>query len=227
MSLNGLLHLLLLDPDVPLCHRRAAMLQELLDQRNVIAAVSVDLCRIVLAKAVGADTLDFQIVADELQLLLNRSLCQREDSCIGKNPVIKAIAPDELVQCQRHGKNTGLSRFLLSDRQAVPFAIPDNVRQAQADDIGDPQSKIGLQHQRRRNTLVGAASGEALLHRYDDLFVLLCGQGDRALVQWRLTSFRGSKLRTLKEKITNFRPFLSKSLENTQFLCSYFSSFTN
>lgn len=43
MLLNRLLDFSLLDSDVPLCDGGAAVLQEMLDEGNVIAAVSVNL----------------------------------------------------------------------------------------------------------------------------------------------------------------------------------------
>ena len=97
MIFNGLLHLPGLDTDVPLGHSCAAVLQELLHQGDVIPVVPVDLRGIELAEAVGADALDVQVVAHQLQLLLDRPLRQREDNGVGGDAVVNAVAADKLI----------------------------------------------------------------------------------------------------------------------------------
>ena len=70
MAFNGILQLLLLDADVALCHGGTAVLQELLDQRNIVIAVFVDLRCVILPEAMCADPGETQIVADGFQMLL-------------------------------------------------------------------------------------------------------------------------------------------------------------
>ena len=57
MSHNRLFDPLWLDTDIPLCGGGGSVLEETQDKGNVKAVVAVNLCRIPLAKAVGADTL--------------------------------------------------------------------------------------------------------------------------------------------------------------------------
>ena len=64
MPLNGLLDLLLLNPNIPLCHGGGGMLQELLDQGDVVVAVLINLCGIELPEAVGTDPCISQVVTD-------------------------------------------------------------------------------------------------------------------------------------------------------------------
>ena len=73
MILNRLFNSLWLDADVTLCGGSTAVLQEPLDKGNVIAVRLVDLRCVPLAKTVGADSLETQIVTDDCQLLLNCS----------------------------------------------------------------------------------------------------------------------------------------------------------
>ena len=73
MILNGLFNSLWLDADVTLRGGCAAVLQESLDKGDVIAICLVDLRCVPLAKTVGADSLETQIVADNRQLFLNCS----------------------------------------------------------------------------------------------------------------------------------------------------------
>ena len=57
--------LFLLDPDVTLSHGGAAVLEELLDQGHVIAVCLVDLSCEKFPKAVGADALEAEEIADK------------------------------------------------------------------------------------------------------------------------------------------------------------------
>lgn len=103
MTFNGLLNLFLLDSNVPLNNRRAAVLQKLLDQSDVVVAVLVDLRGIVFSEAVSADASDTQVITDELELLLDCPLSQWEyfneyvkaESCLLIFGKIYAFTPDE------------------------------------------------------------------------------------------------------------------------------------
>ena len=63
MILNCLLYSLRLNADIPLCGGGTAMLKETLHQRYVKAVCVVDFCCVPLAKAVGADSLEAQVIA--------------------------------------------------------------------------------------------------------------------------------------------------------------------
>ena len=77
MILNGLFNPLWLNADVTLCGGGTAVLQKPLNKGDVIDIGLVDLCRIPFAETVGADALVTQIVADDPQLFLNCSFCDR------------------------------------------------------------------------------------------------------------------------------------------------------
>ena len=66
MVLDRGFELLLLDPDVTLCYRGAAVLQELLHQGHIIAIGLVDLGCEEFPEAVGADPLEAEEIADKL-----------------------------------------------------------------------------------------------------------------------------------------------------------------
>ena len=55
-----------LDPDIPLRDRRAAVLKKVLDKRDIIPAVFIDLCRIEFPETVRADPGIIQIITYEL-----------------------------------------------------------------------------------------------------------------------------------------------------------------
>ena len=91
MVFNCRLYLFGLDPDITLRDRRAAVLQELLHQCNVIAAVAVYLSRIELAKAMGTDCGNIQIITNKLQLLLHSSFRQRKYDSIVRDAVVDTV----------------------------------------------------------------------------------------------------------------------------------------
>ena len=73
MILNGLFDPLRLDANVTLRGGGTAVLQEPLDKGDVIVIRLVDLRCVPLAKTVGTDSLETQIVTDNRQLFLNCS----------------------------------------------------------------------------------------------------------------------------------------------------------
>lgn len=97
MVFNGIFQFLRLDANIVLGHSSAAVLQQLLKQRYIVAAVLIDLRGIELPKAVGADTHDTKIVADGLQMLLNGPFRYRKKTLRTANAVIQTVAADELV----------------------------------------------------------------------------------------------------------------------------------
>ena len=164
MAFNGILQLLLLDADVALCHGSAAVLQELLDQRNIVVAVFVNLRCVILSEAMCADTGETQIVADGFQMLLYRPFRDREYEIIAPNAIIQTVASDKLIQRQRNGKHTGLSGFLLYDGKTIAVAVLDNIAQAKLNNVRDAQTQVCFQHECRCRPWVRTSSGEALLH---------------------------------------------------------------
>ena len=95
---------LLLDPDVTLSDCRAAVLQELLYQRHVIAVCHVDLRGEEFPEAVGADALVSEEIADKFQMLLDLPLREWEKRLVLPDAVVLAIDPDPLVQGERDGE---------------------------------------------------------------------------------------------------------------------------
>ena len=131
MVFNGVFQFLGLDANIALGHSGAAVLQQLLDQRDIVAAVLIDLRGIKFPKAVGTDTHDPKIVAGGLQMLLDGPFRYREDALRTANAIIQTVAADELVQRQRHGEHPRLPGFLLRDRQSVSVPVLHDVTQPQ------------------------------------------------------------------------------------------------
>lgn len=178
MSFNSPLDFLLLDTDVSLRDGSGGVLQELLDKGDIVVAVLIDFRGVEFAEAVSADAGDAQIVTDQFQLLLDSTGGNREDAGIWWNVMVKAVAADELIQRKGDGERSGLSDFLLRDRQAVAFSIPDNIHETQPYDIRDTETQIGFQHEGGRDTVIGTASSETLSHGSDDFSVLVSGQSN-------------------------------------------------
>ena len=131
MPLNGILHLSLLDADVPLGYGSAAVLEELLHQSDVVMTVFINLRGIILAETVGADPRIPQIVTHRFQMPLDRSLRHWENPLLLRDAVVQAVAPDELIEGQRNGEHPGLPGFLLRDSQAVALPVLDDIGEAE------------------------------------------------------------------------------------------------
>lgn len=176
MILNGSLNTLWFNTDIALCGGGAAMLQEPLNKGNVIATVLVDLCGIPFAEAVGTDTLIAQVIADNVQLLLDRALSNGKDDVRSSDTVAQAVIFNVLVKHQRDSEDPALASLLLHDLQPIPLSITDNVALPEAQHITDPQSQVPLQNQCCSDPFIGSAAGETFSHGLDDLFVLFRGQ---------------------------------------------------
>lgn len=142
MPLDGLLQLLLLDADVALCHGGGRVLQELLDKGNIVPAVLINLRGVEFAKAVRADAVIAKVVTDELQVLLHGTFRQGEDDALCWNPMIEAVAADELIQRQGNGECPCLFRFLLHNGKTVTLSVLYDVGKSQMDNVRDTQAKI-------------------------------------------------------------------------------------
>ena len=105
MTLNGLFYSLRLHANISLCHGGAAVLQKPLHKGNIIAIGLVYLCGIPLAETVGADTLIAQIIADDLQLLLDGSLCQRENAFFAADAISQTVVFNILLNDKRDCEN--------------------------------------------------------------------------------------------------------------------------
>ena len=176
MTLDSLFKFLLLDADIPLRDCGGTVLQELLDENDIVAVVVVNLCCVELSEAVRADILAVsQVGANALQPLLHSSLSDGEYPCLWSDIVVEAIAADELIKGEGHGKGSGFLRLLLHDGQAISVSIMYDISKAQFDDIGNAQSKVGFEYQGGCDALIWPASGKALFHGGDDGLVLLSG----------------------------------------------------
>ena len=115
MPLYRCFQFLSLDAYIPLCDRRTAVLQQLLNKSDIVPIVLVNLRGIELPKAMGADTLIPQILTYDAQLFLDLASCQREHKSMGGDLIIHAVEPNKLIQSQRDSENTGFSGFLFYD----------------------------------------------------------------------------------------------------------------
>ena len=76
MSFNRLFNPLLLNADIALRDRGAAMLQKPLHKGNIKAVIFINLCCIPFAETVRADTVIAQIFTNKLYLLLDGSFSE-------------------------------------------------------------------------------------------------------------------------------------------------------
>ena len=115
------------------------MLQKPLDQGNVIIIVFVNLCCVPLAEAVGADSLEAKVIADDGKLFLDCPFGDGEDAVIAPNAIAQTIVLNVLLDHQRDSKHAAFACLLLDDLQAVAVPILHDIRGAEAEDVADPQ----------------------------------------------------------------------------------------
>ena len=173
MPFNRLFDPLRLDADVALRHGGGAVLQKPLHKGNIKPICLVNFGGVPLAEAVGADTLEAQIVADDGKLLLDRPFGDGEHAVIALEAVAQTVVLDVLLNDQRDGEDAAFPCLLLGNLQAVAVPIKHDVAGAEAQDVADPQAQVPFQHKGGGGTLIRAAAAEALLHGRDDLLVLL------------------------------------------------------
>lgn len=176
MILYRLFDSLWLYANIPLRGAGTAMLQKPLHQGNIEAIGIVDLCCIPLAKAVGADSLEAQVITDNMQLLLNGPFCNGEHQFCAPNVVAQTVVFDVLVYDHGNSEHSAFACLLLHHFQTIPITIPHNIALPELQNVADAQPQVSFQNQSRGDPLIGSATTEALLHSLDNFLVLLCCQ---------------------------------------------------
>ena len=116
------------------------MLQKPLNKGYVVAIGLVYLRGVPLAKAVGADPLIAQIIAHDMELLLNGSLSNGKYQGVSIYTIPQAIILYVLLDNQWNSEHPALAGFLLGDLQAVSVPVPDNIAGPQLQYVADPQA---------------------------------------------------------------------------------------
>ncbi len=137
MPFNSLFYSLRLNANVSLRDACAAVLQEPLDQRNVIAVVSVNLCCVPFAEAVRADALIAQIIANSRKDLLNFSCGDGEDQVGVLDAVAQTVILNVLLDNKGNSKHSLFACLLFHDGQAEASAVADNIAGAELYGTGD------------------------------------------------------------------------------------------
>ena len=164
MILYRLFDPLWLDTDIPLRGAGTAMLQKPLHQGNIETIGIIDFRCIPLAKAVGADSLEAQVIADNMQLLLHCPLCDGKHQFCAPDVVAQTVVFDVLVYDHGNSEHSALACLLLHHFQSIPVTIPHNIALPQLQNIADSQPQVSFQNQSRGDPLIGSATTEALLH---------------------------------------------------------------
>ena len=140
MSLNRRFDPLRLNADVALCHGGGAVLSEPLDKGNVKPIRLVNLRRVPLAEAVGADSLEAQVSTDDGELLLDRPFRNRKNQVVPLDAVSQTVVLDVLLDNQRDGEDAAFACLLLDDLQAVAVPIKNDVAGTEAENVADAQA---------------------------------------------------------------------------------------
>ena len=140
MVLNCLLNSLGFDADVPLGGGCGTVLQQSLDKGNVEPVIVVDFRCVPLAEAVGADTINAQIVAHDFQLLLDCPFRNGKNPLTAPDAVAQTIVLDILLNDKGNCENPALACFLFGDFQSVAVTIPNDVAEPELQNVADPQT---------------------------------------------------------------------------------------
>ena len=182
MSLYRLFDPLRFNSDIPLRDGGGAVLQEPLNQGNVIAVILVNLCGVPLAEAVGSDALISQVIADNGKLLLDGSLCDREDKIFVPDAIPQTIVLDVLLDYEGDGENTDLIGLSFTDFKPVTVPVMDNIAGTELYNVTDTKPKVPFQYQGGCCSVIGTEAAAPFPHGLDDFHILLCGQGFCGLV---------------------------------------------
>ena len=171
MILYSLFNSLWFNADVPLRGAGTAMLQQPLHRGDIEAIGIIDFCGIPFAKAVGADSLEAQVIADNMQLLLHCPFCGGEHQFCAPYVVAQTVVFDVLVYDHGNGEHSAFACLLLHHFQTIPVTISHDIALSELQNIADSQTQVSFQNQSRGDSLVGSATTEALLHGLYDFLV--------------------------------------------------------
>ena len=110
MILYSLFDPLWLNAYIPLRGAGTAMLQQPLHQGNIEAIGIIDFRSIPLAKAVGADPLEAQVIADIMQLLLHCPFCDGEYQFCAPNVVAQTVVFNVLIYDHGNSEHPALAQ---------------------------------------------------------------------------------------------------------------------
>ena len=140
MILNCLLNSLRLNADVPLRGGCTTMLKEPLHQCYVKAVCVVDFGCVPFAEAVGADPLEAQVIADNMQLLLHSPFCDGEHQFCLPYAISQTVVFDVLVYDHGNSEHSALACLLLYHFKTIAIPIPYNIALPQFQNIADAQT---------------------------------------------------------------------------------------
>ena len=112
MILYCLFDLLRFNANVSLCGTCTAMLKKPLHKCYIVAIGIVDLRCVPFAEAVGADTLNAQVVTYNMKLLLDCPFCNGENQVSSPDTISQTVVFNVLLNHQWNSEDPPLSCFL-------------------------------------------------------------------------------------------------------------------
>lgn len=175
VSRNRLFHLLITHADVAPGDHRTGMLQKPLNQHDVVTVLIVDACCVPLAKAVCADVLIAEMVADELEMVLDLSCADGKQKGVVWDLVRVCVLSQEAVDLIGNGELATLPGLLFHHIETVAVAISHDVAHPQPQNVSHAHPKIRLGCEDRRHSWVRAAVPKAVQKGLYDGAVLNVG----------------------------------------------------
>ena len=177
MTSYSLFNLCVLDTDIPPGDGRAAVLQKVLNQHDIMPRSVINVRSVPLAERVGADIGQPQKVTHGLEIALYDTNLYREQK-VGRFDVVGlGVVAEEGVNRIGDGKVPFLPGLLLGDVQTVTVPVFHDVGQPQPENVTDPHSQVGLGYQNGSTPGVGSQRTRPLPHGRNDQLVLFCREG--------------------------------------------------
>ena len=125
----------------------------------------------------GADTLIPQVVAHKMELLLDCPLGDGEKKLSASDAIAQSVVLQILLDDEGDCENPLLACFLLHYGKPIPVAVLHYIGKPEPQNVADTQAQVPFQHKGGGYAFIWLKACKALLHRFYDFGVLLCGEG--------------------------------------------------
>lgn len=154
MVVDGGFHFLIADTDVTPGDVGGRVLEKVLNEDDIVARLVVDVRGVPLSETVGADVLIAEIVADELEVVLNLPNRDGEQKVSVGQLVTLCVVAKEIVNRFGNSECAPLPGFLLHGVQPPTVAVPNDVCHPHAQNVAHPHTEVRFSHEDRGNSWV-------------------------------------------------------------------------
>ena len=118
------------------------MLQQFLDQNDVPVVVIVNLCGEEFSERMRPDVFEAKIIADLLQILLNRSFRNSEKTLVFTDAVFPCIPIQIVIDFIRYCKGSFLAGLLLRYVKSPAVTVENDIRHPERQNVFYAQAEV-------------------------------------------------------------------------------------